>query len=235
VLILTVVAALCGSTAGVASAALPEFRAPGGFPVKFKGSSGAAKLETVDVHCASSTSEGELASAKTEKKVVVKFKGCKLMLLPPGFPCQSLGAKAEEVVTPSLQGKVVYIKETAPKEAGMVFQTEGGAALARLECVIPSGLEKYTETIIVRGSVIAKVPAKNAKGEEQYNLELSVLTESFAQKEGKQVPEEYVEEGFKVKAALTCELKILENEASKSCGLELVSDLEMTAKVELKV
>jgi hypothetical protein len=233
-LTLSLVAVLCGSTAGLASAALPEFRAPGGFPVKFKGSSGAFELEDPDVHCASSTSEGELASAKTEKKVVVRFKGCKVMYFVLGFPCQSIGAKAEEVVTPILQGKVVYIKETVPKEAGVVFQSEAGTTLARLECTITEGLEKKTEKIFVDGSVIAKVPATNAKGEEQYNREVSVLAESFAQKEGKQVPAEYLEEGFKIKAAPTCELRLGEVESNTSCGLELANSLEMAAKVELK-
>jgi hypothetical protein len=141
-LALVIVLALCGGAAGAASAALPEFSAAGGFPVKFKGSGGTAKLETVDVKCTSSASEGELASAKATKKVIVKFKGCKLMFLSLGFPCQSLGAKAEEVVTSSLQGKAVYIKETTPKEAGMALQAEGGGAIARLECVISDGLQK---------------------------------------------------------------------------------------------
>ena len=234
-LVLAVAVLLCASTTGVASAALPEFSAPGGFPVKFKGTSGAAALEKVDVHCSSSTSEGELVSTKSAKKVIVRFKGCKLMFLSLGFPCHSLGAKAEEVVTPNLQGKAVYIKEAAPKEAGVVYQAEGGGWLARFECVIMEGVEKETETVVVDGLVIAKVPAKNAKGEEQYDRELTSLEEVFAQKEGAQVPGEYVEEGFKVKATPSCELKAGEGGATGSCGLEYANKLETAAKVEFKV
>jgi hypothetical protein len=91
------------------------------------------------------------------------------------------------------------------------------------------------ESIIVRGSVIAKVPAKNAKGEEQYDRELTVLEEVFAQEKGKQIPQEYVEEGFKIKDAPTCAIKLEEAESSGSCGLESSDTLEMAAKAELKV
>lgn len=233
-LALAVTFSLSAGFAAAASAALPEFRAPGGFPVSFKGSGGVAKLEELHIRCSSSTSEGELTSAKLAKKLVIKLKGCKLETLGLKFPCQSAGSATEEIVTLKLQSKAVYIKEAAPKEAGLDLQPESGAVVAKAECIL-SLTPKKVEFITVRGSVIGKVPPKNAKSEEQYNKERSTLELTFAQEKGKQIPENYEEEGFKTADTPSCELKVEEAESTSHCGFELVDNLETSASVELKV
>lgn len=104
--------------------------------MKLKGTSGVVKLEEIHVRCTSSTSEGELTSAKVAKKLVIKLKGCKLETLGLKFPCQSVGAAAEEIVTNKLQGKAVYIKEASPKEAGIDLEAESGTVIAKSECIL---------------------------------------------------------------------------------------------------
>jgi hypothetical protein len=232
---LAVMFVLSAGMTAAALAALPEFSAPGGFPVKLKGTGGVVKVEEIHVRCSSSTSEGEITSAKVAKKLALKLKGCTIEPLGLGlkFPCQSIGAAAEEIVTTKLQGKAVYIKEASPKEAGIDIEPESGTVLAKAECVI-SVSPKKTEFVTVRGSVIAKVPAKNAKSEEQYNRERTTLELKFAQEKGKQIPEVYEEEGFKTTDAPSCEIKLEEGEATSHCGMELVDNLETSASVELK-
>lgn len=82
--------------------------------------------------------------------------------------------------------------------------------------------------------MIAKVPAKNAKSEEQYNNERTTLEVTFAQEKGKQIPEAYEEEGFKTTDVPSCEVKLEEAESTTHCGLELVDNLEASASIEFK-
>lgn len=157
-----VVSELSALSTAAAYAALPEFKASK-FPIAFSGTGGKARMETEKtnvfgekrfVECAAYTKQGEVLNS-TEVKIAFKFTGCKSA---SGSTCTSPGAKAGEVITNALVGKLICVKSTEPKEVGMLAAPEiAGGVFATLKC--EGGL--YNETFTVKGSATGKLTPIN--------------------------------------------------------------------------
>jgi len=163
-----------------ASAAKPEFKSPGGFPVKFTATSGAGKLETAGVDgvhrtvtCKSDTASGEITGAKTAKAIVVVFKECSAVESGITFNCGT-------ITTNKLTAEPNYLTNPAVAgEVGLDLKPEAGNEFAKFTCT--AGF--LSETLTVTGSVVGKITPTN-KLTKTYAL-------TFAQTAGKQRYEGY--------------------------------------------
>ncbi len=150
-------------------------------------SGGPGKLEEANkygVACASESSTGEYTGTKEGKNLVVKFKGCKVT----PFVCTSPGHEEGELETYPLEGKAVWENEKEHKTALDLFPSVGHETFIEFTC------GKHEEiTVKVKGSVLVPIkPDKMA----------STFTLKFKAKNGFQVPQEYEENGKKVKDVL---------------------------------
>lgn len=137
-------------SAGTASAA--EFAASPSFPVKFSGEGSVGLLETKagrSVTCAEGEASGEVGSSTSASAVVV-FKGCHAEHLPL-LACTSAGRASGEIATSAMKGTPVNLTKS---EVGILLQPASGEVMAEFKC----SLGIVNETLIVRGSVIGKVP-----------------------------------------------------------------------------
>ena len=142
--------AVSAVAASAASAAAPEFKpAKGTFPVKFTSTSGTSTLRGtgVAIVCTSDSNEGQITTAKTVTKLVVKS----------GTSCKvhSKGnVNEEEIVTNELEGKLSPVaKAEAASEVGLdVFPDGKKGAYVTLE-----GTAECILTTQVTGSVIGEV------------------------------------------------------------------------------
>jgi len=138
-----------------------------------------ATLETVKgttITRSGEESPGEFKNAKEVGGVVAKFNGCKTS----GLPCNSAGAKAEEIVTAPLGGVLGIEKvstEGAVKDKLAVELHSESGNIAEFEC---SGVK-----IVVKGSVLHPVTS---------NKMLIKATEKFAATKGEQKPSEFAGE-----------------------------------------
>jgi len=163
-----------------ASAAKPEFKSPGGFPVKFNATSGAGKLETVGaggtvrtVTCKSDTASGEITGAKTAKNIVVVFKECTAVE-------GSIMANCGTITTNKLTAEPNYLTNpNSASEVGLDLKPESGTQFAEFKCT--AGI--FTVTLKVTGSVVGKITPTNTLTK-SYSL-------VFAQTKGKQKYEGY--------------------------------------------
>jgi len=132
-----------------------------------------ATLETVKgtkITCSAEESPGEFKNAKEVGGVVAKFNGCKTS----GLPCNSAGAKAEEIVTAPLGGVlgVEKVSTEGPVKNKLALELHSEAGnIAEFEC---SGVK-----IVVHGSVLHPVSS---------NKMLIQATEKFAATKGEQKP-----------------------------------------------
>jgi hypothetical protein len=165
-----------GIAAASASAAKPEFKSPGGFPVKFTASSGAGKLETIagrTVNCKSDTATGEVTGAKTVGNVVVKFNECTTVAFGITFNCGT-------ITTNTLKAEPNYLTNpNSSTEVGLDLKPASGTEFAKFTCTSVFG----NETLAVAGSVVGKMSPTNKLTKE------STLT--FTQTAGKQKYEGY--------------------------------------------
>lgn len=178
-------------SAGAASAA--EFAASPSFPVKFEGEGSVGLLETQkgrSVTCAEGEANGEVGGS-TGAKASVVFKGCHAEHFPL-LTCTSAGRAAGEIATVSMKGTPVNLTKT---EVGILLQPESGEVMAEFKC----SLSPISETLIVRGAVIGKVPNaelnsfrstlhlefKAVKGTQEYTKVEGSTTSYFLTTEGK--------------------------------------------------
>lgn len=191
------VLALSAVAASGASAALPEFTGP--FPKAFTSTSGKGTLETKagrKVTCEADTNTGKITGAKSDE-ATVKFTGCKIEKTGVTLTCTSPGAKEGEIVVEVLS-TLVYIKEAAPKEVGIVLKPKTGTTFVTFKCVGKSIFGTVEESVTVRGEVIGVITPINTL--------TSTFTLAFKQTKGVQEPTEYEnEKKEKVKAILETE------------------------------
>jgi hypothetical protein len=135
---------------------------------------GLPTLETVSgtkITCTAEEGAGNISGEKKVNEVTAKFNGCETT----GLACQN--GVSKEINTKTLAGELGIEKkglEPAKDKIGELMRAETGTVLAEFEC---AGL-----TVVVRGSVIHPIPA---------NKMLSVTTEKYSQKGGKQKPEKF--------------------------------------------
>jgi len=159
-----------------ASAAKPEFKSPGGFPVKFNATSGAGKLVTTAgriVNARSDHVSGEITGAKTAKNIVVVFTEATAVESGITFNCGT-------ITTNKLTAEPNYLTNpNSATEVGLDLKPESGTVFAEFKCT--AGF--LTETLKVTGSVVGKITPTN-KLTKSYPL-------VFAQTGGKQKYEGY--------------------------------------------
>ncbi len=159
----------------------------GAIKAKQTSSGGPGKLEEANkygVACSSESSTGEYTGTKEGKNLVVKFKGCKVT----PFVCTSPGHEEGELETYPLEGRAVWENEKLHKTALDLFPSVGHETFIEFTC------GKHEEiTVKVKGSVL--VPIKPDKMGSTFTLK-------FKSKHGFQTPEEYEENGKKVKDVL---------------------------------
>lgn len=181
---------------------------------KFQTSTGGkAILEEVGknaVGCESETSAGEFFGTKEVHNLVVKFKGCHVGTLI----CTSEGHAAGELVTNTLEARVVWEKEATKKTALMLYPATGTEQFIEFNC---SG----QLTVAVKGAVL--VPIKNDKMTSSEKLK-------FKAKHGFQDPEYYEEGGKKIKAVL---LSDFGGKGYAQAGQNIVSTVVGEEKLEL--
>jgi hypothetical protein len=169
--------------AASASAALPEFKAPGGFPAKFTATSGAGKLETVagrTVSCKKDKATGEVGSATEVKNIVVTFEECTTVAFGITFNCGTIKSN-------TLKASPHYLTNpNTSTEVGLDFLPVSGTEFAKFTCTSIFG----NETLAVKGSAVGKI--------EPVNKATKSATLTFTQTKGKQ---KY--EGYFVGAAFT--------------------------------
>ncbi len=143
------VLAVGASGAVSASAALPEFSGP--FGKTFTSKSGPSRLRAVGgkrVLCAADTNVGEVSGPKTGV-VTVTFTGCAMKKVP----CNSPGASAGEIVSPTFAMKVGYINKSK-KTVGIDLTEPGGATFLLFSCAPGT-------RVAVIGSVIGRITPVN--------------------------------------------------------------------------
>jgi hypothetical protein len=141
------VMSLLASAAAYAHA--PEFLNSGGGPATgttFKGTSGAAKIEGVQiVECTSSELAGEITGAKSVGKVKILLKGC----ASGTKKCKSPGKPSGEIETVSLRGELEEVTRFA-SGVGLLLKPESGTVYTTIEgCVLT--------TLKVTGSLLGEV------------------------------------------------------------------------------
>jgi hypothetical protein len=160
---------------------------PGAVKAKQTSSGGPGTLEEVGkyaVDCSSEASTGEYTGTKEGKNIVVKFKGCKVV----PYVCTSPGHEKGELETVPLEGRAVWENEKEHKTALDLYPSKGHETFIEFTCG-----EHAEVTVKVKGSVL--VPIKADKMAATFSLK-------FKSKGGFQAPEEYEENGKKVKDVL---------------------------------
>jgi hypothetical protein len=193
----------------------------------FTATSGTGKLVTKagrTIECTSDSNWGELSEPKSDR-VRVTFSGCKSATF--GVACNTAGAASGVIETKPLKSTLVYINEkVTPKTVGDLLEPESGN-FAEIKCSL--------EEIIVKGSVIGKIPAENAGKEKQINVKRTKVEIVFAQTGGVQNPTEYESGGVKVKPpTMGSEGKGLEPFAFEQSAEETIDNLTLTKTNELK-
>jgi pyrimidine deaminase RibD-like protein len=122
-----------------------------GVKVTFTSSSGEGHMKTKigEVKCTADSGSGETNGPTAVAAVVTKFTKCK----SSGFACKTKGAAAEEVVTNSLHGELVWLKAGAAKPAGLLLEPPTGSEFTKGEIECAGGIIKAKVT----GSVIGVV------------------------------------------------------------------------------
>ncbi len=181
---------------------------------KFQTSSGGkAVLEEVGknaVGCESEASKGEFFGTKEVHNLTVTFKGCHVGTLI----CTTEGRAAGELVTNTLEARVVWENESAKKTALELYPAIGTEQFIEFNC---SG----QFTVAVKGQLL--VPIKNDKM-------VSSETLKFKAKKGFQTPEFYEEGGTKHKAIL---LSNFGGKGFAQAGQNLTSVVTGEEKLEL--
>lgn len=158
-LALVAVFALSAIAASAASAALPEFK-PVPTKKKFTSTSGTVilKSSTTAITCSKGTTAGEITSASTVGKVIMKLTGCKVESGGCSAPLQTVGAEKGEIVTHALKGELGTVKKAeAASGAGLLLEAETAptnktiATFAKSEClpesVITGGVAGEVATV----------------------------------------------------------------------------------------
>jgi hypothetical protein len=174
---------------------------------------GKAVLEEVgknSVGCESESSTGEFFGTKEVHNLTVKFKGCHVSTLI----CTSAGHPAGELVTNTLEAKVVWENEAAKKTALELYPAVGNEQFIEFNC---SG----QLTVAVKGALL--VPIKNDKMTQTETLK-------FKAKHGFQSPEFFEEGGKKTKAIL---LSNFGGKGFAQAGQNLVSKVTGEEALEL--
>jgi hypothetical protein len=161
--------ALSLALTGVASAAtLPEFK-PVPTKKKFTSTGGTVTFRQAGTRiiCAKSTTAGEILTAKTVGKLVVKFTGCERWNSGSthGCPISSTNTKtAGEILTKSLKGELgTPASGETTSGVGLLLAPEEGAKWANIaedEC--PTESERSGTTALT-GSLAAEVPVIGKK------------------------------------------------------------------------
>ncbi len=149
---------------------------PGAEKAKFSTKGGVGTLATlsgVTVTCKTQESGGEFTSPKTVGSVVVRFSSCE----SAGFLCSTEGAKAGEIVTNNLEGRIGFENKLKKKVAFDLFPT---AADAGLYVTFNCGVALH---ITVGGSVLVPLTPVDKM--------LTTLTLKYSAKAGKQKPEHF--------------------------------------------
>jgi hypothetical protein len=191
---------------------------PGSKP-KITGTLGPATLETVahtKVTCSGGTAAGEFKNAKRES-LTLTLTGCKSA--SSGETCQSVGAKAGELVTAPLEGEVGFIGGRGTRKPVIGLDLAATGALLTGEC--GSALSKTLLT--VEGSVIGTV-AKTAVMTVEQTLKFKALG-------GFQEPERF-EEG--VKDTLLATLVAGTEKTTEQAGLTLTIKYSSEEPIEIK-
>jgi hypothetical protein len=160
---------------------------PGALKAKQTSTGGPGKLEEVgkySVSCSSEASSGEYTGTKEGKNLLVKFKGCKVV----PFICTSPGHEQGELETVPLEGRAVWENEKLHKTALDLYPSAGHETFIEFTCG-----EHAEVTVKVKGSVLVPIKADKMA---------STFTLKFKAKHGFQTPEEYEENGKKVKDVL---------------------------------
>ncbi len=134
------------------------------------------------ITCLAQTGSGRYSGVNEVQSLTLRFTGCK----SNGAGCATLGAAPEEVVVPSLEGRLVWESKSTKKVALDVYPPSGSRRLATINCA--------SSSIDLEGSVL--VPLKADKMTATQALK-------YAASKGKQKPSEYeTHSGTKVKAIL---------------------------------
>lgn len=152
-----------------ASALTPTFLFPGGgSKPQFSSTSGEGKLVTKigekeeTVECASDTDTGEIIKGTDKvQNVLVVFAGCKGSIDGDPVKCTSASLAEGQIKTNQLEGDLGYIKNTEPREVGLVLKPEASAPeglFAEFTCADGSILKAK---IKVKGEVIGKIEPIN--------------------------------------------------------------------------
>lgn len=166
--------ALVSVMSASASAALPEFQQKGkGLEkaVKFTVKSAWGQLESKagdELICASESVTGETHGVNEVGNVVIRFTGCN----EGGIigACTSTGAKAGEVVSVSLSGRLGYLSKSEHR-VGLLLQPSTGEQIA--ECTYHGSLK---EIFRLKGSIIGRL---SPDGEELHKEGESEETTAF--------------------------------------------------------
>ncbi len=137
-------------------------------------------LETVNgakVRCSSSAIAGEYTGSKTASAVLT-LTGCERSA--NSEPCQSSGAPAGELVTSSLTGRLGFIEDQVA-ESGLLVSV--GLDLGAAPSLLSAECDGASETLVVRGSVIAPIGKANKMS--------SSFSVKYSAKVGKQEPEQF--------------------------------------------
>lgn len=190
---LALVAMLLLGAVSAGSASAAEFAASPSFPVKFSGEGSVGLLETQagrSVTCAEGEASGAAESSGSASASVV-FKGCHAEHFPL-LSCTSAGRASGEIATVQMKGTPVNVTSS---EVGILLQPASGEVMAEFKC----SLGPISETLIVRGAVIGKVPNgelnsfrstlhlefKAVKGTQEYTKHLGSTSSFFLTTEGK--------------------------------------------------
>jgi hypothetical protein len=204
--------------AASASAALPEFKAPGGFPVQFSATGGAGKLETVagrTVTCPKSKATGEVVSATEAKKIVVEFEGCNAIVIGITFNCGTITSN-------TLKASPHYLTNpNSSAEVGLDFLPVSGTELAKFTCMSIFG----NETLAVKGSVVGKITP--------INKATKSATLTFAQTNGKQKYEGYFVGATFTKDILETTGSVLQAFGPEQSALEGTGTITFSKDIEI--
>jgi hypothetical protein len=195
--------------------------APGPGPKnKFTGKTGTATLETTGgarIKCTASTSAGEYNGTKTAT-VNASFTGC--TLVSSSQPCTSAGAAAGEVVTPTLEGSLGFIKDTfrEGREVSVGLDLKHEPSVLSAEC---GGAQPTLVT--VTGSVIAAIAP----------IDIMTMKSSLKYKasKGLQAPEAF--EGG-AKDTLLASLESGSSKTAEQAGLTATASLVNEERLEIK-
>jgi hypothetical protein len=186
---------------------------PGAMKAKQTSSGGKGVLEEVGkyaVECTAETSTGEYTGTREGKNIIVKFKGCKVV----PYVCTSPGHEEGELETVPLEGKAVWENEKEHKTALDLYPSAGHETFIEFSC-------GAVITVSVKGSVLVPITADKMA---------TTFTLKFKAKHGFQVPEEYEENGKKVKDIL---LSDFAGKGYDQAGQTITTTVKNEEKLEL--